>query len=54
MVESWMWMWIVIGTLALIIAATVVVGPYRRKRHRAQLLTNLDHHDWCRWTRSRR
>lgn len=52
MVESWMG--IVIGTFVLVIAATAVVGHYRREHHRAQLLRHLDHHDWCRWSRSRR
>jgi hypothetical protein len=50
MVESWMG--IVIGTLVLVIAATEVVGHYRREHRRAQLLRHLD--DWCAWTRSRR
>jgi len=52
MVESWIG--ILIGTFVLVIAATAVVGHYRREHRRAQLLTNLDHHGWCRWTQSRR
>jgi hypothetical protein len=52
MVESWMG--ILIGTLALIIAATAVVRHYRREHRRAELLRNLDQQDWFRWTRSRR
>jgi hypothetical protein len=51
MIESWIG--VVIGTLVLVIAATAVVGHYRREHRRAELLRNLDHYDWCRWTRSR-
>jgi hypothetical protein len=48
------WIGIVIGTFVLVIAAIAVVGHYRREHRRTQLLKNLDHHDWCRWPRSRR
>jgi hypothetical protein len=51
MVESW---GIVIGTFMLAIAGTGVIAHYRREHRRAQLLRNLDHHDWCHSTRSRR
>lgn len=44
---------IVVGTFVLVIAAIAVVGHYRREHRRAELLRNLDHHDWWRWTRSR-
>lgn len=43
---------IVVGTFVLLIAASGVIGHYRREKRRAQLLKNLDHHDWCRLTRS--
>ncbi|MEM5326304.1 hypothetical protein VSR34_06800 [Paraburkholderia sp. JHI2823] len=42
---------IAFGTMALAVAATSVIAHYRRERRRAELLRNLDHHDWCRWTR---
>jgi hypothetical protein len=48
------WLGIVIGTFVLVIAATAVIAHYRRERRRAELLKNLDHHDWCRWPRSQR
>jgi hypothetical protein len=41
------------GVIVLVIAAIGVVAHYRRERRRADLLRNLDHHDWRRWTRSR-
>jgi hypothetical protein len=46
------WMGIVVGTFVLVIAATGVVGHYRREHRLEQVLRNLD--DWCRWPRSRR
>ncbi|SAL07934.1 hypothetical protein AWB81_08428 [Caballeronia arationis] len=52
MIESWIG--VVIGTVGLVIAATAVVGQYRCEHRRAELLRNLDHYDWCRWTQSRR
>lgn len=52
MVESWIV--VAVGTFVLVIAATGVVGHYRREHRRAQLLKNLDHHDWCRFTGHRR
>ncbi|MFL9898047.1 hypothetical protein PQR71_07740 [Paraburkholderia fungorum] len=48
------WLGIVIGTFVLLIAATAVTAHYRRERRRAELLKNLDHHDWCRFTTHRR
>ncbi|WP_171910399.1 hypothetical protein [Paraburkholderia fungorum] len=48
------WIGIVVGTTVLVIAATAVTAHYRREKRRAELLRNLDHHDWCRWTRSQR
>jgi hypothetical protein len=50
MVESW---GIVVGAFVLVIAGIAVVGHYQRENRRAQLLKNLDHHDWRRLTRSR-
>jgi hypothetical protein len=41
------------GAVVLAIAAIAVVAHYRRERRRADLMRNLDHHDWCRWTRIR-
>ncbi|SDE17817.1 hypothetical protein [Paraburkholderia lycopersici] len=41
------------GVMVLIVAAMAVIAHYRRERRRANLLRNLDHHDWCRWTRIR-
>ncbi len=43
----------VVGGLVLAIAAYGVMAHYRRERRRADLLRHLDHHDWCRWTRTR-
>ncbi|MFC5427495.1 hypothetical protein ACFPTO_01530 [Paraburkholderia denitrificans] len=43
----------VFAVLVLVIAAVSVIVHHRRENHRAELLRNLDHHDWCRWTRSR-
>ncbi|MGU7774651.1 hypothetical protein ACV229_31310 [Burkholderia sp. MR1-5-21] len=51
MIESWIG--IVIGTVVLLIATTGVTRHYLREHRRAELLRHLDHHDWCRWTRSR-
>ncbi|CAB3777830.1 hypothetical protein B0G69_3357 [Paraburkholderia sp. RAU2J] len=48
------WLGIVIGVFVLVIAATGVIAHYCREYRRAELLRNLDHHDWCRWSRSRR
>ncbi|SDR47916.1 hypothetical protein SAMN05443245_6109 [Paraburkholderia fungorum] len=48
------WMGIAVGTIVLVIAAAGVAAHYRRERRRADLLRNLDHHDWCRWTRPHR
>jgi len=47
------WLGMVAGTIVLAIAVFGVAAHYRRERRRADLLRNLDHHDWCRWTRSR-
>jgi hypothetical protein len=35
----------------MVIAAIGLIAHYRRERRRADLLRNLDHHDWWRWTR---
>ncbi|WP_162842059.1 hypothetical protein [Paraburkholderia monticola] len=47
------WLGTAIGLIVLVMAAYGVIAHYRRERRRADLLRNLDHHDWCRWTRSR-
>lgn len=43
----------VVGVMVLAIATYAVLAHYRRERRRADLLRNLDHHDWWHWTRSR-
>lgn len=45
---------VAVGAFALLVAAFAVVQHYRREHLRAELLKNLDHHSWCRWSRSRR
>ncbi|CAD6520485.1 hypothetical protein LMG28727_01413 [Paraburkholderia kirstenboschensis] len=45
------WLGVVIGMFVLVIAATGVIAHYRREYRRAELLRNLDHHDWCPWSR---
>ncbi|POR51718.1 hypothetical protein B0G62_106252 [Paraburkholderia eburnea] len=52
MEQSWLGM--SVGTIVLFIAAVGVVAHYRRERRRADLLRNLDHHEWLQWSRSRR
>jgi hypothetical protein len=47
------WLGTALGLIVLVMAAYGVIAHYRRERRRADLLRNLDHHDWCRWTRSR-
>ncbi|WP_321916578.1 MULTISPECIES: hypothetical protein [unclassified Paraburkholderia] len=47
------WLAMLVGAIVLVIASCGVVAHYRRERRRADLLRNLDHHEWCRWTRSR-
>lgn len=44
---------IAVALLMFAIIAYVTVVHYRRERRRADLLRNLDHHDWCRWVRTR-
>jgi hypothetical protein len=48
-----LWLGTALGISALMIAACGVIAHYRRERRRADLLRNLDHHEWCHWTRSR-
>jgi hypothetical protein len=43
-----------LGGSVLLIALLSVVQHYRRERSRAELLKNLDHHSWCRFSRVRR
>jgi hypothetical protein len=47
------WLGMAVGLIVLVMAAGGVIAHYRREQRRADLLRNLDHHDWCRWTRSR-
>lgn len=47
------WLVIAVGTIVLVIAALGVAAHYRREQRRADLLRNLDHREWRRWTRSR-
>jgi hypothetical protein len=48
------WLGMSVGTVVLFIATIGVVAHYRRERRRADLLRNLDHHEWWQWSRSRR
>jgi hypothetical protein len=43
-----------VGTIVFVAAAVGMIAHYRRARRRADLLRNLDHHEWWQWTRSRR
>ncbi|WP_168787399.1 hypothetical protein [Paraburkholderia aromaticivorans] len=47
------WLGLVIGCSALAIAVPLVMGHYRRERHRARQLRHLDHQDWWHGTRER-
>ncbi|MFM0732615.1 hypothetical protein PQQ52_19190 [Paraburkholderia sediminicola] len=42
MIESWVGM--IVGVLVLAIAATLVIGHYRREHRRARLLKRMDPH----------
>lgn len=48
------WVGIVVGTFVLALVASAAANRYRRAHRRAELLRNLDHHDWCRWTPAHR
>ena len=48
------WIGIALGGSVLLIALLSVVQHYRRERLRAELLKNLDHNSWCRFSRARR
>ena len=48
------WLGMAAGTIVLVIAVVGVTAHYLRERRRAELLRNLDHHEWWQWTRSRR
>lgn len=52
MVQSWLGL--TIDTIVLIVAFRGVLVHYRRERRRADLLRNLDHHEWWQLMRSRR
>jgi hypothetical protein len=47
------WMGMAAGTIVLVIAIIGVVGHYRRERRRADLLRNLNHHEWLHLRRPR-
>lgn len=51
--QSWLGMGMGVGAIALVIAAAGVAAHCRRERRRADLLRNLDHHEWWQRTRSR-
>lgn len=48
------WIAIALGATVLLFALLSMVQHYRRERMRAELLKNLDHHSWCRFSRMRR
>jgi hypothetical protein len=48
------WLSTAIGSIVLAIAAVGVIAHYRREQRRADLLRNLDHHEWWDWSRPRR
>ncbi|WP_322049588.1 hypothetical protein [Paraburkholderia sp. J67] len=48
------WLGMSVGTFVLVVATLGVAAHYRRERRRADLLRNLDHHEWLQWQRSRR
>lgn len=47
------WLGVAAGTIVLVIAAVGVTAHYRRERRRAELMRNLDHHEWWQWSGSR-
>lgn len=48
------WLGVAAGTIVLVIAVVGVTAHYLRERRRADLLRNLEHHEWWQQTRSRR
>lgn len=48
------WVGIVVGTFVLAFVAAAAMNHHRREHRRAELLKNLDHHDWCRWIHTQR
>ncbi|KAB0640018.1 hypothetical protein [Burkholderia stagnalis] len=44
--------WIGFGVVACVLACAVIAATsrYRRAHRRAELLRNLDHHEWWYWT----
>ena len=40
------WLGMACGVFVLVIAACGVLAHYRREKRRADLLRNLDHHEW--------
>jgi hypothetical protein len=48
------WLGMAVGTIVLAIGAAGMIAHYRREQRRAELLRNLDHHDWWYWSRPRR
>lgn len=49
MIESWVG--VIVGLFALVIAATLVLGHYRREHLRERLLRRMDHRHWWHVTR---
>jgi hypothetical protein len=47
------WLGMAVGTIVLAIAAAGVIAHYLRERRRADLLRNLDHHEWWQWSQPR-
>jgi hypothetical protein len=48
------WLGTAVGALVLAIAAAGGIAHYRREQRRADLLRNLDHHEWWYWRGPRR
>lgn len=44
------WVGFVVGAFVLAFAAIAAMNRYRREHRRAELLRNLDHHEWWHWT----
>lgn len=43
------WIVIVVGAFVLAWAVAAAMNRYRRAHRRAELLRNLDHHEWWYW-----
>ncbi|WGS47732.1 hypothetical protein LFL97_37975 (plasmid) [Burkholderia sp. JSH-S8] len=44
------WVGFVVGAFVLAFAVTAAMNRHRREHRRAELLRNLDHHEWWHWT----